>query len=256
MVSAIFARSRVAQRNPLERSDAAPEVSRKEPIISGLSVGALFYLTSIGLVAATIIAIFFGAGFLVLPAGGALSSPGTQSGSEVGSLVYGNLPLSAGDHQPAKEATKAVRGSAGLPSAAEATANTAEDALSRRARAETLTPKTTQAARSPSAVPGQAPNTLAATLTPANPVLSAAEVTALLARGDSLLRTGDIHSARLFYERAAGAGDGRAALRLGATFDPAFLDRARLGKMQADAAVARSWYSRALDLGATDVKPP
>jgi hypothetical protein len=70
------------------------------------------------------------------------------------------------------------------------------------------------------------------------------------------MRTGDVTSARLFYERAAGAGEGRAALRVGATFDPAFLDRAKLGRMQADAAIARSSYSRALDLGATDDKLP
>jgi TPR repeat protein len=77
----------------------------------------------------------------------------------------------------------------------------------------------------------------------------------LLARGDSLLRAGAVATARQFYERAAGAGDGRAALRLGATFDPVFLDRAGLGKMRADAAMARSWYKRALDLGAADTRP-
>jgi hypothetical protein len=41
------------------------------------------------------------------------------------------------------------------------------------------------------------------------------EIAELLARGDALLRTGDIASARLFYDRAASAGQGQAALRLG-----------------------------------------
>jgi TPR repeat protein len=77
----------------------------------------------------------------------------------------------------------------------------------------------------------------------------------LLAHGDSLLHNGDIASARLFYERAAGAGDGRAALRLGATFDPEFLGRLGLDKLQANPAEARSWYSRARDLGTVDAKP-
>jgi TPR repeat protein len=77
----------------------------------------------------------------------------------------------------------------------------------------------------------------------------------LLAHGDSLLRNGDVASARLFYERAAGAGDGRAALRLGASFDPEFLGRLGLGKLQANPAEARLWYSRARDLGAVDAKP-
>jgi len=60
------------------------------------------------------------------------------------------------------------------------------------------------------------------------PRLATAEIAALRARGDSLLGVGDITSARLFYERASDAGDGRAALRLGATYDPGFLDRVHL----------------------------
>jgi TPR repeat protein len=77
----------------------------------------------------------------------------------------------------------------------------------------------------------------------------------LLDHGDTLLRSGDVASARLFYERAAGAGDGRAALRLGATFDPEFLGRLGLGQLQANPAEARSWYNRARDLGMVDAKP-
>jgi TPR repeat protein len=76
----------------------------------------------------------------------------------------------------------------------------------------------------------------------------------LVEHGDALLRNGDVASARLFYERAASAGDGRAALRLGATFDAEFLGRLGLGKLQANPAEARSWYSRARDLGEVDAK--
>jgi hypothetical protein len=86
------------------------------------------------------------------------------------------------------------------------------------------------------------------------PGLSAGDIGELLEHGDSLLRTGDIVSARLFYERAADAGDGRAALRVAATFDPDFLGRVGLGQVQADAAQARLWYSRAIELGAADAK--
>ena len=98
------------------------------------------------------------------------------------------------------------------------------------------------------AAPAQAP------LAKSTSVLSAAEVSELLQHGDSLLRLGDVASARLFYERAAAAGDGRAALRLGATFDPAFVERLGLGKLQANAAEARSWYTRAVDLGVIEAK--
>jgi hypothetical protein len=101
-----------------------------------------------------------------------------------------------------------------------------------------------------------APNAPAAiALAPPVSGFSGTAMAELLAHGDSLLRNGDIASARLFYERAAGAGDGRAALRLGATFDPEFLGRLGLDKLQANPAEARSWYSRARDLGAVDAKP-
>jgi hypothetical protein len=76
-----------------------------------------------------------------------------------------------------------------------------------------------------------------------------AEIAALVARGDSFLGAGDIASARLFYERAADAGDGPAALRLGASFDPAFLDRAGIHSIRADPEQAASWYHRARELG-------
>ena len=98
------------------------------------------------------------------------------------------------------------------------------------------------------AAPAQAP------LAKSTSVLSAAEVSELLQPGDSLLRIGDVASARLFYERAAAAGDGRAALRLGAIFDPGILERLGFSKLRADAAEARLWYSRALDLGVIEAK--
>jgi TPR repeat protein len=84
--------------------------------------------------------------------------------------------------------------------------------------------------------------------------LSAAELAALLARGDALLSIGDIASARLFYERAANAGDALAAVRLGETFDPGFLARAHLRAVQPDSRVAVSWYRRARDLGVADAE--
>jgi hypothetical protein len=76
-----------------------------------------------------------------------------------------------------------------------------------------------------------------------------AEIAALVTRGDAFLSTGDIVSARLFYERAADGGDGGAALRLGATFDPGFLSRTSVRGAPGDPTQASFWYRRALDLG-------
>jgi hypothetical protein len=86
---------------------------------------------------------------------------------------------------------------------------------------------------------------------PPNRRLSAAEIAALVTRGDAFLNTGDIISARLFYERAADGEDGDAALRLAVTFDPGFLSQTGARGALSDRTRALSWYRRALDLGNT-----
>jgi hypothetical protein len=68
-------------------------------------------------------------------------------------------------------------------------------------------------------------------------------------RGDERLQQGDVASARLFYERAADAGDGQAARRLGNSFDAVFLARWGVRFMRGDPAEATRWYRRAVTLG-------
>jgi TPR repeat protein len=85
------------------------------------------------------------------------------------------------------------------------------------------------------------------TLADLRPVVG--EIAALVARGDAFLNSRDITSARLFYERAANAGSGLAALQLGATFDPVIVGRSGTLGVIADPAQALSWYRRARDLG-------
>ena len=89
---------------------------------------------------------------------------------------------------------------------------------------------------------------LTATRSPSNQQRPA-EIATLVTRGDAFLSAGDIVSARLFYERAADGGDGGAALRLGATFDPGFLSRTGVRGAPGDPTLASFWYRRALDLG-------
>jgi hypothetical protein len=79
--------------------------------------------------------------------------------------------------------------------------------------------------------------------------LPASEVSGMSSRGDELLASGDVTSARLFYLRGAEGGNGPAALRLGETFDPAFLSQAGLPRSASDTTKAAYWYRRAHDLG-------
>lgn len=77
--------------------------------------------------------------------------------------------------------------------------------------------------------------------------LSAAED--FLARGDERLRSGDVVAARLFYEKAAAAGNAHGALMAGATYDPKFLASIGAYGLQGDEKAASVWYRRAGDLG-------
>jgi hypothetical protein len=88
---------------------------------------------------------------------------------------------------------------------------------------------------------------------PKEPSTASVETASFLQRGDRLFGVGDIASARLFYERAADAGDSQAALRLGETYDPAFLQRAQL-RVPGDRALAVFWYGRARELGADEAE--
>lgn len=87
---------------------------------------------------------------------------------------------------------------------------------------------------------------------PAKPAGLPTDIAALVARGDALLNSGDIVSARLYYERAANAGDSRAAMLMGETYDPDFLARAGVRGVRGDAAIADSWYRRARELSDRD----
>lgn len=84
---------------------------------------------------------------------------------------------------------------------------------------------------------------------PAPPAGEDAAVAMLIQRGQSLLALGDISGARRFFERAAHAGSGQAALAAGGTHDPAVLARLNARSIRPDPAAAAAWYRRAADLG-------
>jgi hypothetical protein len=238
------------------------------------------YLISIGLVAAVIIGVFFGIGFSLLAplTEQLIDGLGTRDrGAEVKPLrssvspylytdarsspieaelprsaVTATLPVAPRAQSPAArealtpENSDPVRGSVSparealVSAVTGASSGTEVPALKSISREATPAPPATV---SPSA--SSFPVATTSATPPASSRLTAAEVAELLARGDSFISIGDIASARFFYGRAADAGDGQAALRMGATFDPAFLSRAGLRSTLGDPAQARSWYRHA-----------
>jgi TPR repeat protein len=81
------------------------------------------------------------------------------------------------------------------------------------------------------------------------PQLDADDLAALLKRGDELMASGDLAAARLVLQRAADAGDARAAWTLAGTYDPVVLEKLRVHGLAPNVAKARSWYERAKQLG-------
>lgn len=75
------------------------------------------------------------------------------------------------------------------------------------------------------------------------------EIAILYRRSQDLITQGDIAGGRLLLTRAAEAGDARAALALGATYDVAVLGKLAVLGVVADAAKAKAWYAKAAELG-------
>ena len=78
------------------------------------------------------------------------------------------------------------------------------------------------------------------------------EKAALMEKGQVLMRSGDIASARLLFQRLANAGIADAALALAATYDPRYLAQHSLIGVVGDETMARSWYQRASELGSVE----
>jgi hypothetical protein len=71
----------------------------------------------------------------------------------------------------------------------------------------------------------------------------------LIEHGQKMIDVGYLAGARAYFQRAAEAGSGEAALQLGATYDPDFIDRIGAQGIKADPQEASAWYERAKQLG-------
>jgi hypothetical protein len=82
----------------------------------------------------------------------------------------------------------------------------------------------------------------------------AEQIALFMRRGEELLSTGDLFGARLVLERAARAGNVRAALLLGGTYDQILPSQLGAGRNATDQAKARAWYERAKELGSSEAR--
>lgn len=113
------------------------------------------------------------------------------------------------------------------------------------------------AAKPPAAVKAEAPKTdaPAATKAEASPPtrqIDPAEVALLLKRSEELLASGDLAAARLLLQRVAETHNARAALELGATYDPIVIKQRGIFSAAPDPALAQAWYQRARDWGSVE----
>lgn len=74
----------------------------------------------------------------------------------------------------------------------------------------------------------------------------------LIDHGQKMIDVGYFAGARAYFQRAAEAGSGDAALALGATYDPAFIEALEARGIKADPDTAQLWYARARALGVED----
>jgi hypothetical protein len=263
--------SDIERHVPLPAVVARPSIPHRAA--KALPVGILLYLLSLGIVASGTASVFLGVGFFLL----AKATQAMNASAGAGEEVSENTHLSPALNIP----SSGYGGIVSVPIEAQISTSAAVAALpvgpvappaGQRALIEDGSPRDAQdrsfgdgfpaswarknaspaTALTAEAVPDSSPEPSAFERVPH---LSTGQIAELLVRGDSFLRAGDVASARLFYERAADAGDWQAAMRMGATFDPSFLGRAG-ARTAGDLAKAQSWYRHALDLGAPRTDRP
>jgi hypothetical protein len=209
---------------------------------------------------------------------------GGIAGAAVGLLIYAFWPqplhlnlLSKGPVQApqfvdsAKETAKPATILAGTPAPAvtlAAAPAAAIPATPQQGPATSVAPAPTAAPLAFAATPASVVATTAANAfaaqTPAmtrgiGPIAAAsptadANARTLLAEGVALLAQGEIASSRLLLEQAANAGESRAWVALGDSYDPAVLTRLGALGVKGDSAMARDCYTKAASAGLSEAR--
>jgi DnaJ domain len=102
------------------------------------------------------------------------------------------------------------------------------------------------------ATAGVSPNQQHPTQRTAESRVDREQVELLIGRSQKLLTEGDVQAARTLLHRAAEARDARAALCLGATFDPIMLAILQARGIAPDVEQARYWYKKASEFGSEE----
>ena len=138
-----------------------------------------------------------------------------------------------------------------------AAARTAAIGLAPVARSGAANPVTSvDAAQRPALLPTP-PQTVSPTVAPRPPVAAeeASVIAAKMRVGVELMTYGEVTAARTMFQRVAEAGDAAGAFALAETYDPLVLGGLRLReRIMPDAALARTWYGRARDLGSLEAR--
>ncbi len=104
------------------------------------------------------------------------------------------------------------------------------------------------------AIIGDTPEPPAAAPAPAAVRKPNANEAAYMARGKSLLKSGDISGARAVFEYLALQGSAAGAMAMGETYDPLLLRAFVIKGLEPDAEKARKWYLKAEELGGPDAR--
>jgi len=249
---------------PRRRRRSLDPVVIKEPppeADTDRSTGTMLARTIPAVAVSAIVAVF-AVGIIPLPA--SLTADGEAAAMSLWSRVF---PSEGGEKATARDVSAAAAAPAAVaPAAAALTVAPREPLLERavalRPQGEPSAPIVPQpvaterivmapspAMALPAAAPPPAVAPPAQPPAPPVPAIDSEELATLHERSRKLIEQGDIASARLMLTRAAEAGDARAALGLGTTYDPEVLKKLGVLGVAADVARAQAWYTKAVELG-------